>query len=251
MDQEELFDIISDNQAKYDCLLRNIRETAQRIVAELEYPEGCIELFERKNKTGTNHQIHILELKKNTVDEEQANKATAKKATAKKAKEEDDEEDGDGVAIRDTNGVRLSYHCTSIITLAQTKPRSKFAGCAELRISVPTYNTFTLPKAEAVKERWVAKKDENEKKTGKKYLARYDVLVRLDSDELLPYLEMLMRYRLSNYKSKEPTYGCCHLYNECSDARKCISKDKMYATVCAYKKNLDAGKIFYGRNRNV
>ena len=120
-----------------------------------------------------------------------------------------------------------------------------------MRISVPTYSAIKTPNAETVKERWVEKKDADGKKVGEKYLVRYDVLVRLGSDELLPYFERLMRYRLSNYKSKEPTYGCCHLYNECSDARKCISADKIYATVCAYKKNLDAGKIFYGRNRNI
>ena len=233
MNQEALFDLISDNQAKYDCLLKNIRETAQRIVEELEYPEGCIEIFENKNKTETNHQIHILELKRNTAGEKPAN---------------DVEED---VTVRDKNGVRLNYHCTSIITLAQTKPRSQYAGCVELRISVPTYNAIKAPKAETVKERWVEKKDENGKKAGEKYLVRYDVLVRLGSDELLPYFERLMRYRLNNYKSKEPTYGCCHLYNECSDAKKCISADKIYATVCAYKKNLDSGKIFFGRNRNI
>ena len=67
MKQEELFEIMSDNQAKFDCLLKNIKDVARRLVVELEYPDGSIELFENKTKTETNHQIHILELKRNAV----------------------------------------------------------------------------------------------------------------------------------------------------------------------------------------
>lgn len=236
MKQEELFEIMSDNQAKFDCLLKSIKDVARRLVAELEYPDGCIELFENKTKNETNHQIHILELKRNAVNEARGKALN------------DGAED---VAVRDKNGVRLNYHCTNILTLALTKPRSQFSGCVELRIGVSSYNAVEPPNAEIIKERWVARYDENGKRTDEKEMARYDVLVRLDSEELIPYIERLMRYRLTQYKSKEPTYGCCHLYEKCSDAKKCISKEKIYATVCAYKKNLDAGRIFYGRNRNV
>lgn len=43
-----------------------------------------------------------------------------------------------------------------------------------------------------------------------------------------------------------PTFGCCSRYNECSNARKCIHPDQMYATACDYRKNLESGKVFYG-----
>lgn len=239
MKQEELFAIMSDNQARFDCLLKSIRDAARRIISELEYPDGCIELFENKTKNETNYQIHILELKRNAVSD---NDETGGKPI------DQGEED---LAVRNRNGMSLNYHCTNIITLALTKPRSKFSGCVELRIGVYSYNAVEPPKAEAVKERWVARYDENRKRTGEKELVRYDVLVRIDSEGLLPYLERLIRYRLTQYKSKESQYGCCHLYEKCSDAKKCISKDKIYATVCAYKRNLEAGRIFYGRNRNI
>jgi hypothetical protein len=238
MTQEELFDMTTDNQAKFDCLLKGIKNAARRLVVELEYPDGCIELFENKAKNETNYQIHILELKRNVVsDNETRNKPT-----------NDGEED---VVVRNSNGVRLNYHRTNILTFALTKPRSRFSGCVELRVGVSSYNSVEPPNAEIVKERWVARYDENGKRTDEKELARYDVLIRIDSEGLLPYLERLMRYRLMQYKSKESTYGCCHLYEKCSDARKCISKNKIHATVCAYKKNLDKGRIFYGRNRNI
>ena len=238
MKQEELFEIMSDNQAKFDCLIKSIKDAARRLVVELEYPDGCIELFENKTKNETNYQIHILELKRNVVNKNEAGGETPN----------DGEEN---VAVRDKDGVRLNYHCTNILTFALTKPRSQFSGCVELRIGVSSYNAVEPPNAEIVKERWVARYDENGKRTNEKELARYDVIFRMDSEELLPYFERLMRYRLAQYKSKEPTYGCCHLYEKCSDAKKCISNKKIYATVCAYKKNLDEGRIFYGRNKNI
>lgn len=48
-----------------------------------------------------------------------------------------------------------------------------------------------------------------------------------------------------------PTFGCCSKYNQCSDMKKCIHDDQLYATACMYRKNLDAGRIFYGINKNV
>jgi len=40
-------------------------------------------------------------------------------------------------------------------------------------------------------------------------------------------------------------FGCCHLFRECSIARKCLHSDLFYARACWYRKNLENGKIFY------
>ena len=48
-----------------------------------------------------------------------------------------------------------------------------------------------------------------------------------------------------------PAFGCCSRYNECSDAKKCLHPDQMYATACAYRKNLENGNIFYGVNKTI
>ena len=40
--------------------------------------------------------------------------------------------------------------------------------------------------------------------------------------------------------------GCCHLYQSCSDAGHCISENQDMAAGCYYKRNLLAGKVFYG-----
>lgn len=47
-----------------------------------------------------------------------------------------------------------------------------------------------------------------------------------------------------------PTFGCCSRYKECSNARKCIHPDQMYATACSYRKHLENGRIFYGESKN-
>jgi hypothetical protein len=53
--------------------------------------------------------------------------------------------------------------------------------------------------------------------------------------------------------SEEPvdSYGCCSRYEMCSDERKCVHPDVKFAQGCMYKKNLENGRIFYGKNRNV
>jgi hypothetical protein len=44
--------------------------------------------------------------------------------------------------------------------------------------------------------------------------------------------------------------GCCHLYYECSMQKKCISSYPETASRCAYRKNLERGKILYSPNAN-
>ena len=46
-------------------------------------------------------------------------------------------------------------------------------------------------------------------------------------------------------------FGCCGLYEKCSDAKKCLHKDLIRSKSCYYKKNLESGKIFYGKNANI
>lgn len=47
------------------------------------------------------------------------------------------------------------------------------------------------------------------------------------------------------------SFGCCARYVECSDEKKCTNPDKMMSFACAYKRNLEAGKIFYGKNKTI
>ena len=43
-------------------------------------------------------------------------------------------------------------------------------------------------------------------------------------------------------------FGCCAWYVQCSDALKCINPDTDHAKYCSYRQNLEAGRIFYGKN---
>ena len=56
-----------------------------------------------------------------------------------------------------------------------------------------------------------------------------------------------------NIRIFEPTehFGCCGLYLKCSDAKKCLHPDIIRSKSCYYKKNLESGKIFYGKNANI
>ena len=49
------------------------------------------------------------------------------------------------------------------------------------------------------------------------------------------------------------TYGCCGLYERCSDEKRCLQADidREYAKGCSYRNNLENGRIFYGKNKNI
>jgi len=46
-------------------------------------------------------------------------------------------------------------------------------------------------------------------------------------------------------------FGCCSRYIACSDAKSCTHEDLFFASACMYRKHLEAGRIFYGTNRNI
>lgn len=43
-------------------------------------------------------------------------------------------------------------------------------------------------------------------------------------------------------------FGCCSKYLSCSDAGRCLHSDPVVSKSCLYRKNLDAGQCFYGKN---
>lgn len=68
---------------------------------------------------------------------------------------------------------------------------------------------------------------------------------------IFPYIKENILYCLSHYRSKEKTFGCCSLFIKCSDSQKCIHANRLYATSCLYRHQLESGKIFYGKNKNI
>lgn len=45
-------------------------------------------------------------------------------------------------------------------------------------------------------------------------------------------------------------FGCCNDFVRCSDARGCLYPKERFALRCYYRQNLEAGRIFYGKNKN-
>lgn len=64
---------------------------------------------------------------------------------------------------------------------------------------------------------------------------------------LRQYLTDVLAYSLEHFEPSEK-FGCCGKYVECSDARKCLHNNTFYARACYYRKNLEADRIFYGKN---
>ena len=71
-----------------------------------------------------------------------------------------------------------------------------------------------------------------------------------DCPALRNYLSQLFAWELKHFNPSN-TFSCCSKYTECSDALKCIHENSMYARGCEYRKNLENGKIFYGKNKNI
>ena len=63
-------------------------------------------------------------------------------------------------------------------------------------------------------------------------------------DDIVNFIVKACKLRVHNYKSNN-SFGCCSRFKECSDAKKCLHPNLLYATGCAYRKNLENGKIFY------
>lgn len=93
--------------------------------------------------------------------------------------------------------------------------------------------------------------EDAETKSSKTDNGKMQVVLPLDSPNLLGYIRQNVEYALDNYTSKASSFGCCSMFIECSDAKRCIHENKLYSKACAYRKNLEAGRIFYGKNKTI
>ena len=77
--------------------------------------------------------------------------------------------------------------------------------------------------------------------------------IRIDtlSVEIFDYIEQAMINSYANYSSSQDSFACCSSYEYCSDQMYCVHENLLYAKKCIYRRNLEAGKIFYGKNCNV
>lgn len=52
-------------------------------------------------------------------------------------------------------------------------------------------------------------------------------------------------------QSASVIFGCCNDFIGCSDALKCLKLDNPDYRGCLYRKNLESGRVFYGKNKNI
>lgn len=78
------------------------------------------------------------------------------------------------------------------------------------------------------------------------------VLIDPESKDFPTFSTFIIKNALDAFMSSGGSaFGCCDRYKECSDAKKCVHDNRLYALGCAYYRNLRAGRIFYGKNRNI
>ena len=53
---------------------------------------------------------------------------------------------------------------------------------------------------------------------------------------------------ISKAASAKDAFGCCSRYSACSDARACLIPHLDYSRNCIYRRSLEQGHIFYGKN---
>ena len=66
------------------------------------------------------------------------------------------------------------------------------------------------------------------------------------TDLLFPFIEKAIQ----DFQPSK-TFACCSRYIQCSDAKKCLHPQQIYAKQCWYRDNLENDKIFYGKNKNI
>lgn len=77
------------------------------------------------------------------------------------------------------------------------------------------------------------------------------VQISKDDERLINFVIENTEYGLNNYSSKAAKFGCCSRFKLCSDAKKCVHPNKIYAHACMYYQHLREGRIFYGKNKNI
>lgn len=78
--------------------------------------------------------------------------------------------------------------------------------------------------------------------------------LRLPVDDRHPissYKNFLIRVAGETVNRYPKEWDCCSLYQQCSDVKACVLEDKELALRCGYRKILNSGRIFYGKNRNI
>lgn len=66
-----------------------------------------------------------------------------------------------------------------------------------------------------------------------------------EPESFLQYKDILCNALDKAIDSIPKEFDCCHMYNQCSNAGKCITPRKHIALKCSYRRILKSGKVYY------
>lgn len=130
------------------------------------------------------------------------------------------------------------------ITPKNTSKTKRF----EIELRYDRKDWLTIPDTFAEK---ITEVKNTDKETGDVYITKkYSLYVPLNNTEIYTFLYDMLFKAVKDFKPSE-RFGCCDKNVECSNALKCLHDNAFYARSCWYRINLEAGRIFYGENRNI
>ncbi len=66
------------------------------------------------------------------------------------------------------------------------------------------------------------------------------------------FLNWLLENKRKIFRSLRPEiFSCCNFFTQCSDEGHCLYEKDRFYNGCLYRYNLESGKIFYGKNKNI
>lgn len=138
--------------------------------------------------------------------------------------------------MKDENRTQSSF-------LSIRKPKNtKWTECVELNIGI-NLSQLDIPVDAVIISKEHKYNEDNDIGTS--------IIISTKSDNFEQLIIHIIEQRLRWYSSSASPFGCCDMFNACSDAKRCVHENRLYSTVCSYRHNLEQGRIFYGKNRNI
>lgn len=110
-----------------------------------------------------------------------------------------------------------------------------------IRITLSSEDLFDYLKKELNLSEEILKKSESKKSD---VFSAATATFEETDEQVIEFLKNCILYSLDNYKSTAAKFGCCSRFKECSKEKRCIHPNKLYSTVCEYRKNLEKGNNF-------
>lgn len=80
---------------------------------------------------------------------------------------------------------------------------------------------------------------------------KYHAVDCLTDNQMDLLCELLRERKAEAFRNLGAHFDCCNDHVRCSDERGCVHKSDPFYNDCTYRRNLEQGRIFYGKNRNV